>query len=180
MDQENQHVRFTRAAKRRAEAAAASEAAEDDQSAAKKRVVLGELTNVLQNDAVGAASKAKAGSEAETVKPQSKKKKKSSSKAKNASLPIAKPATINTTASETTKKKSSDEEIGEKLEDPQMCVPYVSDVYEYLHQLEVTMSMNSSSLISFCVVVELLFLGFFFFFFSSLGIGVRNGCGLDF
>lgn len=28
-------------------------------------------------------------------------------------------------------------DVGEKFDDPQMCCAYVSDIYEYLHQMEV-------------------------------------------
>ncbi|OVA15930.1 Cyclin [Macleaya cordata] len=99
-EQEN-NVRITRAAKKRAAAALGS-----DQSiqlpATKKRVVLGELTNLTN---VGANSRLDLGG---PQKPKNRLK----------------------------KKEKKTVEIEAKLDDPQMCAPYASDIYDYLHSME--------------------------------------------
>ncbi|KAJ4701673.1 Cyclin [Melia azedarach] len=116
-DQEN-CVRVTRAAKKRAAAVNA-----EDQPANKKRVVLGELSN-LSNVVVSVNP---------SLKPESQKPKgKSKTKVKRALVPTKE-------ETKTTKKEDvePDVDIDEKSDDPQMCGPYVSDIYEYLHKMEV-------------------------------------------
>ncbi|XP_024027370.1 putative cyclin-A3-1 isoform X1 [Morus notabilis] len=144
MEDKENCVRFTRAAKRRAAASATAE----DQPAAptKKRVVLGELTNISnavkeESESSGVATqkkkretKSKLTNISNAVKEESessgvatqKKKRETKSKAKKA-LPMTKTVTT----------RQETKETEAKSEDPQMCVPYVSDVYEYLHQIEV-------------------------------------------
>ncbi|KAL5559113.1 hypothetical protein UlMin_035324 [Ulmus minor] len=102
-DQENP-VRLTRAAKRRAAAMA------DEQPAPKKRVVLGELPNVSNVDSQ---------TNRDSGIVEKKERRGINAKAKKA-LPM--------TDESPEKKAESD--------DPQMCGSYVSDVYEYLHELE--------------------------------------------
>lgn len=117
-DQEN-CVRVTRAAKKRAAAVNA-----EDQPANKKRVVLGELSN-LSNVVVSVNP---------SLKPESQKPKgKSKTKVKRALVPTKE-------ETKTTKKEDvePDVDIDEKSDDPQMCGPYVSDIYEYLHKMEVS------------------------------------------
>lgn len=110
-EQEN-FVRVTRAGKKRA-----STVMSEEQNPIKKRVVLGELPN-LSNVIVQADQ-----SSGLNV-PKKKQKCGAKNKAKKV-LPMTIPA-----------EKSSREEKDD-LDDPHMCGPYISDVYEYLHQLEV-------------------------------------------
>ncbi|KAF5747021.1 putative cyclin A [Tripterygium wilfordii] len=111
-DQEN--VRITRAAKRRAAVNT------EELPVSKKRVVLGELSNVLN---VVVSVNPSLGNE-----PQ---KRKSRAKAK------AKKALVST------KVKSTTEDVGEKpdidvgSDDPKMCGPYATDICDYLHKMEV-------------------------------------------
>ncbi|OMO70593.1 hypothetical protein COLO4_28567 [Corchorus olitorius] len=122
-DQEN-CVRVTRAAakKRAAEAAGIVE----EKVANKKRVVLGEISNL--SNVVAPASKVQ-GKENQVKQPKGKVK---------AKTRVAK------TALEEKKEENKDEyqdekavDIDAKSDDPQMCRHYVSDIYEYLHQMEV-------------------------------------------
>ncbi|OMO78849.1 hypothetical protein CCACVL1_14079 [Corchorus capsularis] len=122
-DQEN-CVRVTRAAakKRAAEAAGIVE----EKVTNKKRVVLGEISNV--SNVVAPASKVQ-GKENQVKQPRGKVK---------AKTRVAKPAL------EEKKEEKKDEykdekaiDIDAKSDDPQMCRHYVSDIYEYLHQMEV-------------------------------------------
>ncbi|KAF3446591.1 hypothetical protein FNV43_RR11771 [Rhamnella rubrinervis] len=106
-DKEN-FVRVTRAAKKRASAAMA-----DEQVPTKKRVVLGELPH-LSNAAV--QDNLSSGIEPQKHKCGTK------TKAKKA-LPMT--TTVKTTQNTDT-----------KSDDPQLCGPYVSDVYAHLHELE--------------------------------------------
>lgn len=108
-DKEN-CVRLTRAAKKRASAAMA-----DDQVPTKKWVVLGELPH-LSNAAVQ-------DNRSSGIEPQ-KQKCGTKTKAKKA-LPM------------TTMVKTN-QDTDTKSDDPQLCGPYISDVYAYLHELEVT------------------------------------------
>ncbi|CAK9162515.1 unnamed protein product, partial [Ilex paraguariensis] len=110
-DQEN-CARVTRLSKKRAaEAVALGESQQPP--ANKKRVVLGEIKN-LSN--VVANQVQKVGSEPRKPRCKSKKFKK---------------AVTTTTVTE-----KIDEEINVKSDDPQMCAAYVSDIYEYLHNME--------------------------------------------
>lgn len=111
--------RVTRAAKRRAAAAALVE----DQSANKKRVVLGELPN-LSNVIVSADSNT--GFEAQ--KPERITKTKQLKKL-NAKKTIA--ANVNAEDGD------AKFDLDATSDDPQMCGPYASDIYEYLHKMEV-------------------------------------------
>ncbi|KAK9109327.1 hypothetical protein Sjap_017387 [Stephania japonica] len=106
MGEEENCVRMTRGAKRRA--MEAEETLLPPQT--KKRVVLGEITNVSNSTGLV------------TQKPKPKPKPKPKSKKK---VQVTKKAP-------STRK---DEEVA-KSEDPQLCAPYVSDIYEYLHSME--------------------------------------------
>lgn len=110
-------ARVTRAAKKRAAAASLA----DEQSANKKRVVLGELPN-LSNVIVAVDSN----SAVDTQNPRPITKTKQLKKAvttKTPSVPNVKTGNAGNDAA------SSD--------DPQMCGPYASDIYAYLHKMEV-------------------------------------------
>lgn len=113
-DQENNYgVRVTRQAKKRAMEAIGSQF----QPANKKRVVLGEISSnaaSLENPKVGSdlVQKTKCGS-------------KKVKKAVKAVIAAAK------------KHELAAEKTDDPLIDPQMCEAYVSDIYEYLHNMEV-------------------------------------------
>ncbi|XP_022772224.1 putative cyclin-A3-1 [Durio zibethinus] len=118
-DQEN-CVRVTRAAakKRVAEYAGITE----EKATNKKRVVLGELSNL--SNVVVSVNKVQA---KETQKQQPKGNVKKQTR-------VVKPAL------KVNKEKAADEkavDIDAKFDDPQMCGHYVSDIYEYLNQMEV-------------------------------------------
>ncbi|KAJ7965561.1 Cyclin [Quillaja saponaria] len=104
----------TRAAKRRAEAAGVTE----HQSPVKKRVVLGELPN-LSNAPVHVNPK----SGLDPQKPKCRTK----TKGKKALM-----------TTKSTRKTELDVKsvIDAKLEDPETCGPYVSDIYKYLREME--------------------------------------------
>ncbi|KAG5230834.1 cyclin A3.1 family protein [Salix suchowensis] len=94
---------------RAAKKRAAVLASAEDQPLNKKRVVLGELPNLSNaNVSVNEVHKQKA-------KAKSKSSKGTSTK----------------------KEGVFKEDVDGKPEDPQMCAPYVSDIYEYLHKMEV-------------------------------------------
>ncbi|KAD4585699.1 hypothetical protein E3N88_23300 [Mikania micrantha] len=115
-------VRVTRLAKKRAMEAIGSQL----QLANKKRVVLGELSNnagPLENPKVGSD--------------RLQKSKCRSKKVKRAVIP----ATMAVKEDETVVEK-----IDYALIDPQMCEAYVSDIYEYLHNMEVRNNATSSLL----------------------------------
>ncbi|XP_021283658.1 putative cyclin-A3-1 [Herrania umbratica] len=117
-DQEN-CARVTRAAakKRAAEGAGIME----ERVTNKKRVVLGELSNLSNVLSVNKVQGK------ENRKQQLKRKGKTKTR-------LAKPAL------KEKKKEAQDEkdvDIDAKSDDPQMCGHYVSDIYEYLHQMEV-------------------------------------------
>ncbi|EOY15801.1 hypothetical protein QUC31_000724 [Theobroma cacao] len=117
-DQEN-CARVTRAAakKRAAEAAGIME----ERVTNKKRVVLGELSNLSNVLSVNKAL----GKENRKQQPKVKGK---------AKTRVAKPAL------KEKKEEAQDEkdvDIDAKSDNPQMCGHYVSDIYEYLHQMEV-------------------------------------------
>ena len=110
MAEQGKSVRMTRLAKKRAAMA-------EEERPAKKRVVLGEITN-SSNVVVNAG-----GSEEPPQKqPKSKTKAKGVKKA-------------STTATKLEETKDKDNE--DKSDDPQMCGPYVSEIYDYLHNMEV-------------------------------------------
>ncbi|KAM7517022.1 hypothetical protein LguiA_006605 [Lonicera macranthoides] len=106
-DLEN-NVRVTRLAKKRAAAGPDSQ----QQPATKKRVVLGELPN---NSNVPVTQELD--SEPRKLKCRSKKK-------------LKKAVTSNV-------KENAVDDSDTKSDDPQMCSAYISDIYEYLHNLEV-------------------------------------------
>ncbi|TXG52491.1 hypothetical protein EZV62_021660 [Acer yangbiense] len=123
-DQEN-CARLTRAAKKRAASVAALGNAED-QPLTKKRVVLGELPN-LSNAVVVPVTKSL---KAEPQKPKGKAKAKP--KVKRALEPKKKTTTAN-------KKEDVEAKVDDDFasDDPQMCEPYVTDIYDYLCNMEV-------------------------------------------
>lgn len=111
-DQEN-CVRVTRAATKRAAAMAPLK----DQPVLKKRVVLGELPNL--SNVVVSVNKGSGGlTQKQKIKPKPKAKK---------SIIVK-------------KDEASKGDIDGTSDDPQMCGPYASDIYEYLHKLEVSSS----------------------------------------
>ncbi|XVE55814.1 hypothetical protein DITRI_Ditri03aG0187300 [Diplodiscus trichospermus] len=118
-DQEN-CMRVTRSAarKRAAESAGVSE----EKVTSKKRVVLGELSNL--SNFVNSENKLKG---KENQKQQHKGKARKKTKA-------VKPA-LTEKHEEAGDEKAVD--VDAKTDDPQMCGHYVSDIYEYLHQMEV-------------------------------------------
>ncbi|KVH98294.1 G2/mitotic-specific cyclin C13-1-like [Cynara cardunculus var. scolymus] len=112
-DQENIYgVRVTRLAKKRAMEAIVTQL----QPPNKKRVVLGELSNnliPLENPKVGSDLVQKLKCGAKKVK---------------------KPVKLATAAAKT--HELAAKEIDDPSIDPQMCEPYVSDIYQYLHKME--------------------------------------------
>ncbi|KAJ8747974.1 hypothetical protein K2173_012947 [Erythroxylum novogranatense] len=108
-EQEN-CARLTRAAKKRAAALSV-----DEQPVLKKRVVLGELRNVC--------NVAKVGSGDESQKQKRKVTKRS--KAKKAIVIKKEDVT-----------KDDVHDFDTKSDDPQFCGQYISDIYEYLHNME--------------------------------------------
>ncbi|XP_021903475.1 putative cyclin-A3-1 [Carica papaya] len=110
MAEQEKCVRITRAARKRAAAGTAME----EQPVNKKRVVLGELPH-LSNVVVSVNPSLESEVQKQKCKP----------KAKKALMP-------------TLKKVRADVkiEIDSKSDDPQLCSPYVSDIYEYLHNME--------------------------------------------
>ncbi|KAJ9166296.1 hypothetical protein P3X46_021071 [Hevea brasiliensis] len=106
-EQEN-CVRVTRAAKKRAAAMSTVE----EQPVLKKRVVLGELPN-LSNVVVPVNKSAGDLARKQKIKPK----------------PKAKKAIV-------VKKDEASEVVDGMSDDPQMCGPYASDIYEYLHKME--------------------------------------------
>ena len=134
MAEQGKSVRMTRLAKKRAAMA-------EEERPAKKRVVLGEITN-SSNVVVNAG-----GSEEPPQKqPKSKTKGKGVKKA-------------STTATKLEETKDNDNE--DKSDDPQMCGPYVSEIYDYLHNMEVKK-------------VHHCFFDWFFFFFQLVLLSI--GC----
>ncbi|XWS21257.1 hypothetical protein CRYUN_Cryun30bG0040100 [Craigia yunnanensis] len=120
-DQEN-CVRVTRlAVKKRA---AESAGIKDEKVTNKKRVVLGELSNL--SNVVVSANKVQG---KETQKPKPKGKVKTRTRVVRPALKVKKEEV------EDEDEKAVD--IDAKSDDPQMCGHYASDIYEYLHQMEV-------------------------------------------
>lgn len=113
MSEQKTDVRVTRAAKKRAAAAVP-----DDQGGTKKRVVLGELKN-LANVAVPSNSTSE--SDLQKAKCKTKSKKVTQS--------------VKTPTAEAVEIAVRDTDVAS--EDPQKCEPYVSEIYEYLHKMEV-------------------------------------------
>ncbi|KAF5740633.1 putative cyclin-A3-1 [Tripterygium wilfordii] len=131
-DQEN--VRITRTAKRRAAGNT------EDMPVPKKRVVLGELPNVSN---VVVSVNPSLGNE-----PQ---KRKSRAKTK------AKKALVSTTAKSTTEDVAEKVDIDGESHDPQMCAPYATDIYDYLHKMELgcyILSMHISCNLCFDVILK--------------------------
>lgn len=99
----------------------------EQEHAKKKRVVLGEISNLTN---VVVSGNRDLGAEIQKAKSKAK-----STKLKKAAVPVEK------TASES--KEGVSDEKGKEVdsfseeEDPQMCGPYASDIYEYLHLMEV-------------------------------------------
>ncbi|KAL2241015.1 UNVERIFIED_CONTAM: putative cyclin-A3-1 [Sesamum indicum] len=117
-DQEN-CMRVTRlAAKKRA----AEEALQPQQNK-KKRVVLGEIQNVFPSGDVGLCKTQKLGVESEKQKLKSKRN-------------VRKGKVTVKERKNTKEGKDSGIDLGMKSDDPQMCGAYVSDIYEYLHNME--------------------------------------------
>ncbi|GMY28758.1 putative cyclin-A3-1 [Fagus crenata] len=113
MAEQGSSVRMTRLAKKRAAEAAMAE----EQGTTKKRVVLGELRNSSNVVVVPVVANPK---NSGTHEPPLKNPKcKTKTKVKKA-------------LATTTVKDTED-----KSDDPQMCGPYVSEIYEYLHNMEV-------------------------------------------
>ncbi|XP_050214756.1 putative cyclin-A3-1 [Mercurialis annua] len=123
-DQEN-CVRLTRAARKRAAATAALSTPPEDQPMLKKRVVLGELPNL--SNAVVAVSAANTGRNVNLKQRVGNTNKAKQPKARRAVI-VKKEATPSPTAEEVD---------GGERHDPQMCGPYASDIYDYLHTMEV-------------------------------------------
>lgn len=128
-DQENS-VRVTRAAaKKRAASGSASE-----QPAKKKRVVLGELptnTNVVVS--VNPSLKAES--------------RKAKAKAKKALL-------TEKTKAKTKATEDADIDIDARSDDPQICGAYVTDIYQYLHSMEVNKKEKNWSFGSFLGLIS--------------------------
>ncbi|KAK6938625.1 Cyclin, N-terminal [Dillenia turbinata] len=117
-NQENNCGRVTRLVKKRAAEAAALTPC---QQLPKKRVALGELPNLSNFVAVATSDL-----DSQKPKPKYKKKLKKSGIEERPTLTVA----------TTTSGAVSKDEVGEELNDPQMCVSYLSDIYEYLHMME--------------------------------------------
>lgn len=125
-DQEN-CARVTRAAAKKRTAGSAG--ITEDRATNKRRVVLGELSN-LSNVAVPENKVQRK----ETQKPKMKVKTKT--RVVKAALKVKK--------EEVQEEKPVD--IDAESGDPQMCGYYASDIYEYLHQMEVFLSPYSPSI----------------------------------
>ncbi|KAK9270944.1 hypothetical protein L1049_026532 [Liquidambar formosana] len=110
-DKEN-CVRITRAAKKRAASTIAAAEPPSELPATKKRVVLGERSNLSNVVAVNSES----GFETQKPKCRTTKRKVKKAEAMTATTTV--------------------QDVDEKIEDPQMCAAYVSDIYEYLHKME--------------------------------------------
>ncbi|KAL2242119.1 UNVERIFIED_CONTAM: Cyclin-A3-2 [Sesamum indicum] len=116
-DQEN-CMRVTRlAAKKRA-----AEEAMAAQQSKKKRVVLGEIQNVVQDVGLGKNLKLGGQNEKPKTKPKRNVKKGRGAAKETKSLKVESDPGIN---------------VDEKCDDPQICGAYASDIYEYLHNMEV-------------------------------------------
>ncbi|XP_030495266.1 putative cyclin-A3-1 isoform X2 [Cannabis sativa] len=122
MAEQHQSVRVTRSAKKRSAAAASLVHDDGDRPSSKnkRRVVLGELPNLSNVVSSG-------------VDPKKPKR-----VTKTKKLQKVVPATASTTTTEATGDEHSESLNREPaaLDDPQMCVPYVSDIYAYLQEIE--------------------------------------------
>ncbi|GLT58876.1 hypothetical protein SLA2020_317370 [Shorea laevis] len=116
-DQEN-CVRVTRAAAARKRAAEATEVVQEQ--AKRKRVVLGELPN-LSNVVASASQNVGAA----TQKPKAKTKKTKVKTAEKMTLDVKEDVS------------AKEQDIDSTNDDPQLCGSYASDIYEYLHEMEV-------------------------------------------
>lgn len=125
-------VRVTRAATKRAAAAVLVE----DQSAIKKRVVLGELPNLCNSDASADSNSGIVAHKPKRITKTKQIKKSANVKKNNAAILNA----------EDVDAKS---DLDPTSDDPQMCGPYASDIYEYLHKMEV-MGVSVLGLIPNC------------------------------
>ncbi|XAR48392.1 hypothetical protein NMG60_11031210 [Bertholletia excelsa] len=112
-------VRVTRLAKKRA---AEAMSVQQERQPTKKRVVLGELTNMSNAPATKDLT-----SEPPKQKYRAKKK-------------VKKAVTSATTTTTTTTVQDTDS----KLEDPQMCEAYASDIYKYLRSMEMEVKRRPS------------------------------------
>ncbi|GLT93547.1 hypothetical protein SLE2022_113370 [Rubroshorea leprosula] len=117
-DQEN-CVRVTRAAAARKRAAETAEVVQEQ--AKRKRVVLGELPN-LSNVVVSTSQNVGAA----TQKPKAK--------TKTTKVKVAQKMTLEVKEDVSAKKEL---DIDSTNDDPQLCGSYASDIYEYLHEMEV-------------------------------------------
>ena len=117
-------LRATRWAKKRAAEAMADSKSQQKQPATKKRVVLGELQNSSNGPATTDLIL-----ERRNPKCRSKKVKKA----------VANAATTIT---------STTQDMNVKSEDPQMCGAYISEIYQYLHDMEVSGSLLFLRLLS--------------------------------
>ncbi|KAL0314956.1 UNVERIFIED_CONTAM: putative cyclin-A3-1 [Sesamum angustifolium] len=115
-------MRVTRQAAKKRAAEEAMQQLQPQQNK-KKRVVLGEIQNVLPSGNVGLDKNQKLGFENEK---QKLKPKRNVRKGK-VSVKVTK---------NTKEEKDSGIDLGVKSDDPQMCGAYVSDIYEYLHNME--------------------------------------------
>ncbi|KAL0352094.1 UNVERIFIED_CONTAM: putative cyclin-A3-1 [Sesamum calycinum] len=115
-------MRVTRLATKKRAAEEAMQQLQPQQNK-KKRVALGEIQNVLPSGNVGLDKNQKLGFENEK---QKLKPKRNVRKGK-VSVKVTK---------NTKEEKDSGIDLGVKSDDPQMCGAYVSDIYEYLHNME--------------------------------------------
>lgn len=90
----------------------------------KKRVVLGEIQNVLPSKDAGVSTNQKLGVKNEKIKDKPKR-----------NVKKGKAGTKETKSLKTESDPGID--LDGKSDDPQMCGAYVSDIYEYLHNMEV-------------------------------------------
>ncbi|XP_062098188.1 putative cyclin-A3-1 isoform X3 [Humulus lupulus] len=125
MAEQPQSVRVTRSANKRSAAAASLTHDDGDRPSAKikKRVVLGELTNLSNVVSSG-------------VDPQKPKRVTKTKKLKK-EVPTDAAAATTTTTDATGEEGNGNSNREPTLDDPRMCVPYVSDIYAYLKEIEV-------------------------------------------
>lgn len=110
--------------------AAKKRAAEEAlQQGGNKRVVLGEIQNVLTSQNLGLDGKRSGAVEKKKTRSKGNSRRGESVKGKESAK----------------EEKGFDSDVEEKSEDPQMCRAYASDIYKYLHTMEV-ISISSSIL----------------------------------
>lgn len=131
-DKEN-CMRVTRLAKKRAaEAMSTAGVGIEQQRPSKKRVVLGEVKSISTN----ASSNKRKDSLSEPQKQQNVKNRRKVKE--NLQASVKKPEDVGI-------------DVHADSNDPQMCTAYVSDIYEYLHKMEVSLLNDFSFLISLFV-----------------------------